>query len=115
MTEEGLSAEGPSSAYLASIRARAHELVPGLQDGTSYGMPALKYRGRGLMGVLEHPGYLSYYPFSPTVIETVAAELRGFSFSKGTVRFSLEQPLPAGIVDRMILARRDEIDAALDR
>jgi uncharacterized protein YdhG (YjbR/CyaY superfamily) len=115
MTEEGLSTEGPSSSYLASIRARAHELVPGLEAGTSYGMPALKYRGRGLMGVLEHPGYLSYYPFSPTIIETVAADLDGFSFSTGTVRFSLDQPLPAGVVDRLILARRDEIDAALGR
>ena len=115
MTEEGLSAEGSSSAYLTSIRTRAHELVPGLETGTSYGMPALKYRGRGLMGVLEHPDFLSYYPFSPTVIETVAADLDGFSFSKGTVRFSLEQPLPDEVVDRMILARRDEIDAALGR
>jgi len=30
-----------------------------------------------------------------------------------TVRFSLEQPLPPGVIDRMITARRDEIDAAL--
>jgi hypothetical protein len=30
------------------------------------------------------------------------------------VRFSLEQPLPAGVVDRLILTRRDEIDTALD-
>jgi hypothetical protein len=29
------------------------------------------------------------------------------------VRFSWEQPLPAGVVDRLILGRRDEIDAAL--
>jgi len=42
----------------------------------------------------------------------VADDLDGFSLSKGTVRFSLEQPLPADIVDRMIRGRRDEIDTA---
>jgi len=39
--------------------------------------------------------------------------LADFALSKGTVRFSLEQPLPPGTIDRMIIARRDEIDAAL--
>ncbi|HEY4226194.1 MAG TPA: DUF1801 domain-containing protein [Pseudolysinimonas sp.] len=125
-TERGSASAGPLSAYLdeleprvaaalGAIALRAEQLVPGLEEGVSYGMPALRYRGRALLSVRATTGHLGYYPFSPSVVDSVAARLKGFSLSKGTVRFSLEHPLPPTIVDRMILARRDEIDAALDR
>ncbi len=124
--ERGSASAGPLSAYLAeldtpvavalgAIVVRAAALVPGLDEGMSYGMPALRYRGRPLLSVRQTREHLGYYPFSPAVVDAVSAELAGFSLSKGTVRFSLEQPLTPVVVDRMILARRDEIDAALDR
>lgn len=124
MTAEGGSASaGPLSAYLddldESVAAvfrrivqRAATLVPGVEQGQTYGMPGLVYRGRPLLSLRQTREHLGYYPFSAVVVESVAADLAGFSPSKGTVRFSVEQPLPAEVVDRMILARRAEIDAA---
>jgi uncharacterized protein YdhG (YjbR/CyaY superfamily) len=126
--DRGSAQAGPLSAYLgeldppvaAVLRAiidRANELVGGanggVDEGKTYGMPGLVYRGRPLLSVRQTREHLGYYPFSEAVVDAVAGELTGFSLSKGTVRFSLEQPLPAAVVDRMILARRDEIDAAL--
>lgn len=125
MTSDGGPAQaGPLSAYLdgldpqvaavlGAIVARAVELVGGIEQGATYGMPGLVYRGRPLLSVRATREHLGYYPFSEAVVASVAADLAGFSLSKGTVRFSVEHPLPSGIVDRMILARRDEIDAAL--
>ena len=124
--QRGSASAGPLSAYLgeleprvaASLTAivdRAAELVPNAEQGATYGMPGLVYRGRPLLSLRQTREHLGYYPFSPAVVEAVAADLGGFSLSKGTVRFSIEQPLPAAVVDLMILARRDEIDAALDR
>ena len=124
--QRGSASAGPLSAYLGELdRAdatalgaivdRAADLVDGVEEGRTYGMPGLVYRGRPLLSVRRTREHLGYYPFSEAVVESVAADLAGFSLSKGTVRFSLEQPLPATVVDRMILARRDEIDAALDR
>jgi uncharacterized protein YdhG (YjbR/CyaY superfamily) len=49
------------------------------------------------------------------VVDAVAPELEGYSLSKGTIRFSPEQPLPTGVVDRVVELRRAEIDEALDR
>jgi len=123
-SERGSAEAGPLSAYLNELDApvaavfraiveRAEVLAPGVEQGRSYGMPGLIYRGRPLLSVRQTREHLGYYPFSAAVVESVAAELTGFSLSKGTVRFSLEQPLPPGVIDRMILARRDEIDAAL--
>ena len=78
-------------------------------------MPGLIYRGRPLLSLRQTREHLGYYPFSAAVVEAVATELAGYSLSTGTVRFSLERPLPADVVDRMIEARRDEIDAASPR
>ena len=125
-TERGFASAGPLSAYLeelepdvaavlGAIVARAAVLVPDADEGRTYGMPGLVYRGRPLLSVRQTREHLGYYPFSPAVVDAVAPELPDFSLSKGTVRFSVDQPLPPAIVDRMILARRDEIDAALDR
>ncbi|HEY4151707.1 MAG TPA: DUF1801 domain-containing protein [Pseudolysinimonas sp.] len=122
--DRGSAEAGPLSAYLGeldpqvtaalgAIVDRAGELVGGVEEGRTYGMPGLVYRGRPLLSVRATREHLGYYPFSEAVVESVAADLADFSLSKGTVRFSLEHPLPAAIVDRMILARRDEIDAAL--
>jgi uncharacterized protein YdhG (YjbR/CyaY superfamily) len=126
MTERGPAQAGPLSAYLAeldppvaavlsAIVDRAGELVQGVEQGTTYGMPGLVYRGRPLLSVRATREHLGFYPFSEAVVSSVTADLADFSLSKGTVRFSIEQPLPAAIIDRMILARRDEIDAALGR
>jgi uncharacterized protein YdhG (YjbR/CyaY superfamily) len=125
-SERGSASAGPLSAYLdelspdvaamlAAIVARALELVPDAVEGQTYGMPGLVYRGRPLLSIRQTKEHLGYYPFSPASVEAVAAELAGFALSKGTVRFSLSQPLPAHVVDRLILTRRDEIDAAPGR
>jgi uncharacterized protein YdhG (YjbR/CyaY superfamily) len=100
---------------LGQIVERAHALIPELDEGASYAMPALLYRGRPLLSVIQRAHHLAYYPFSGRVITAVADSLVGCSLSSGTVRFSLQQPLPADAVDRLILARRDEIDTALAR
>ena len=105
----------PARGILSGIAARAVELVPTAEQGTSYGMAALRYRGRPLLGVVAAQAHLSLFPFSPQVVDAVAADLRGFSLSKGTIRFSAEQPLPAEVVTRVVELRRSEIDAALDR
>ena len=125
-SERGSAEAGPLSAYLSELEApvaaafevivaRAAALAPGVEQGRTYGMPGLIYRGRPLLSLRQTREHLGYYPFSAAVVEAVAAELAGYSLSKGTVRFSLERPLPTDVVDRMIEARRDEIDAASPR
>ncbi|MCP2265464.1 hypothetical protein ACFQHV_01535 [Promicromonospora thailandica] len=59
--------------------------------------------------------HVGVYPFSPPAIDALAADLVGFSTSKGTVRFSPEHPLPDDVLDRLVLFRRDEIDAMRTR
>ena len=84
--------------------------VPGAEQGTSYGLPAMMYRGRPLLGLGRAKAHLSLFPFSPAVIEALHDRLAGYSQSKGTVRFSASHPLPDDVVTDMSTLRAAEID-----
>jgi len=95
------------------VRAVARATVPEAVDGLGYGMPALRYRDRPLLSVMAAKNHIGLYPFSPAVVAAVADELDGYSFAKGTIRFTAARPLSDDLVRRIVRLRRDEIDAAL--
>jgi uncharacterized protein YdhG (YjbR/CyaY superfamily) len=99
---------------LARVVDRARQLVPGLEEGTAYGMPVLLHRGKPLLSAMAAKGHLAIYPYSGTVVGLVAADLDGFSLSTGTIRFQVDQPVPDAVLDRVIQLRRLHIDEALD-
>jgi len=104
----------PARSVLAGLTARARELVPDTVEGVSYGMPALLYRGRGLVAVAVTATGYSLYPFSGQVIAALAGELGDVAHSKGAVQFTDARPLPPAAFDALVLARRTEIDRTLD-
>lgn len=87
----------------------ARRVAPDAQEGTSYGLPALRVSGKPLIGVSRTARHLAVYPFSPAAIDAVRDTLAGFDVSKGTVRFTAEQPLPDDVVERLVAARLAEI------
>jgi uncharacterized protein YdhG (YjbR/CyaY superfamily) len=103
----------PARARVDGYRARAVELVPEAEEGRSYGMAALRYRGRPLISVVATRTGYSVFPFSSEVVDEATAGLDGLDRSKGGIRFSDESPLPAGVFDTLVLRRREQIDAAL--
>lgn len=105
---------GPEHDAVARVVARARTLVPDAEEGVSYGMPALRYRGSPLLSVMATKHHLGLYPFSPAVLEGMADQLQGFRTTKGSVSFQPEAPLPDDVVDRIVAARRDEIDLMRD-
>jgi uncharacterized protein YdhG (YjbR/CyaY superfamily) len=99
-----------SRAALEHVRALAMEVVPEAEQGTSYGMPALKVAGRPLLAVARTKTHLSIYPFSGRVVDQVRPRLPGYSLSSGTIRFSAEQPLPDDVVRDVVWLRLEEIE-----
>jgi uncharacterized protein YdhG (YjbR/CyaY superfamily) len=92
------------------IRRRVIELVPDAVEGRSYGMPALLYRGKGLLSTMQTRTHLAIYPFSGTVVASVADRLADYSVSKGAIRFSVDHPIPPDVLDDVILSRVGELD-----
>jgi len=103
----------PARSLLDGYRARAVALVPDAEEGKSYGMAALRYRGRPLISVVATKAGYSVFPFSAEVVASATASHDGLDATKGGIRFTENTPLPEGLFDALVEARRDEIDAAL--
>ncbi len=94
---------GPSTKHVIDV---ARAVVPEAVEGMSYGMPALKFEGKPLVGVVRAAKHV--FPFSPAVIDAVASRLEGYSLSKGTIRLP-EHPLPDDVLEDIVRLRRAEI------
>jgi len=94
------------------VRELAVGLVPGLEEGRSYGMAALKYQGKPVLGFLATKQHLSIFPFSPAAVDAVRDRLDGYDLSKGTIRFTTTRPLPDEVVRDVVRHRVDEISGA---
>jgi uncharacterized protein YdhG (YjbR/CyaY superfamily) len=94
---------------LAHVRDVALEVCPEAEEGRSYGMAALRFRGKPLVGFVAAKTHLSVFPFSPEAVDAVAADLEGFSRSKGTIRFAADQPLPDDVIRELVRVRVAQI------
>ena len=88
----------------------ARKLAPEAEQAISYGMPCLKYKGKGLVSAMATKKFLSLYPF--IALERVISlnELAGFETTTGSVHFSPEHPLPDSILSRMLTTRIQQLD-----
>lgn len=115
--DDYLAGLDPESAEIvAGAYAIARTLLPAATQGVSYGMPALIYAGSPLLSVMRAKAHIGIYPYSPAVVAEVVAQLppiQGLTSAKGTIRVPLDAPVPDVIIRSVVLARRDEIDAAV--
>jgi uncharacterized protein YdhG (YjbR/CyaY superfamily) len=109
--DDYLATIGPAErSALEHVRKLAKEVVPDAEDGRSYGMPALKYRKRPLIGFVSAKNHLSVFPFSPAVVDAIEGRLQGYEVSKGTIRFAVDKPLPDEVLREIVRLRLAEID-----
>lgn len=104
------SLPGPQRAELERVRRVVRRAVPDAEESVSYGMPAFKYDKRPLLGFRASKNHLSVFPFSPEAIDAARDALEGFDISKGTVRFTPEQPVPDAALEELVRNRLREIE-----
>jgi uncharacterized protein YdhG (YjbR/CyaY superfamily) len=94
----------PARSTLNKIRAAIWSAVPPEATETiSYRIPAFKYKGI-LLWFAAFPDHCSLFPRA-SIIEAFKNELKGYSTSKGTIHFPVDQPLPAALVKKIVKAR----------
>ena len=101
--------DAPTRAAFEHIRTLAMAVVPEAEQGTSYGLAALTYRHKPLLGFLAATHHLSIFPFSSRVVDAVRDRLTAFELSRGTIRFTAAMPLPDDVVRDIVSRRRNEI------
>ncbi len=97
---------------VAAVIARA---APQAVPGASYGVPTFMQDGRPLVGFTAWKHHLSVHPFSSAVVDAVRDELPGFAMSKGTIRFSAEQPIPEPVLCKIVAHRQAELQRRRSR
>ena len=112
MNDYLLNIAEPNKKELLRICDIVIKTVSDAEESISYGIPAFKYKKRPLLGFSSNKQHLSIYPFSPGIIETMKKKLETFELSKGTIKFSPENPIPTETLQQIIKFRLEEINAA---
>jgi uncharacterized protein YdhG (YjbR/CyaY superfamily) len=95
----------PKRATLAQLRDTIVAIVPDAEQCISYGMPAFKLRGKTIAGFAAFKSHLSYLPHSGSVIPQLATETEGYTKTKGSLHFAIDEPLPKKLVKKLLDAR----------
>ena len=90
-------------AALQWLRRHIRAAAPAAEECISYGIPAFRLDGKLLVHFGAAARHCAFYPGA--VIESFRDELRGYDTSKGTIRFQPGDPLPAGLVTRIVQAQ----------
>jgi uncharacterized protein YdhG (YjbR/CyaY superfamily) len=98
-------------AALQALRETIAAVTPNAEEAISYGVPAFRYRGRGLVWYAGAKNHCSFFT-GGQAIDDHRSELAGFSLSRGTIRFTPDHPLPVDLVERIVRERMANTDAA---
>lgn len=98
----------PQRAALEKLRNAIRSAAPGVEEYIGYGLAGFKLHGRPLVYFGAWQNHCAFYPGSPAVQEQFKEDLKEFSVSKGTVRFTTDRPLPAALIKRLVRARLAE-------
>jgi uncharacterized protein YdhG (YjbR/CyaY superfamily) len=105
----------PARTTLQKVRATIRSVVPAeATEGLSYGMPAFRYKG-ALVAYAAFKDHCSFFPMQASLIDEMKDELKNYRTSKGTLQFSMDEPLPATLLKKMVKARiaENEIRTAI--
>ena len=100
--------EAPRDA-LQHLRRSILQVVPDAEECISYGMPAFKVHGKTVAGFAAFKNHLSYLPHSGSVLSSLEADLAGYEMTKGSLHFTVDEPLPGNLVNKLITARMREL------
>jgi uncharacterized protein YdhG (YjbR/CyaY superfamily) len=79
--------------------------APKAEECISYGIPAFRLNRRLLVFFGAWANHCAFYPGSAATLKNFRNELRNFQTSKGTIRFSPDNPLPAALVKKLVKTR----------
>jgi uncharacterized protein YdhG (YjbR/CyaY superfamily) len=75
--------------------------APGATETISYAISTFDLNGKHLVHFAGYARHVSFYPV-PSGLEAFKEDLKPYKVGKGSVQFSLDQPLPTDLVRRVV-------------
>lgn len=97
-------------AALEKLRKVIRDIVPDATETISYQIPTFKHEG-ALVGFAAFKNHCSFFVMSTRAMEAHKKDLEQYETSKGTIRFTVDEPLPAPLVKKLVKARIKENEA----
>ncbi len=90
---------------LHRVQQSVRSVIPDSDEVISYGIPTFRLEGRPVVHVAGWKKHVSLYP-APEADQALEAEMAPYASGKGTLKFPLDQPIPDGLLERIISALR---------
>ena len=88
---------------LAKIRTTIRKAAPEAQEAIKYQMPTFVLNGN-VVHFAAYKNHIGFYP-APHGIEEFKKELSAYEGSKGSVRFTLDKPIPFALIAKIVKFR----------
>lgn len=86
---------------LRKMRSTIRPLIPKVEEAVKYGIPTFMYNGKNLVHIGGFKDHVSLFPGSKG-ISVFKKELAKYKTSKGTIQFSLDQPIPYTLIKKVV-------------
>jgi uncharacterized protein YdhG (YjbR/CyaY superfamily) len=93
------------------VRNAIRKAVPEADEVISNNIPTYKLQGEPVLYFAGWKQHFSLYPVSASLLAAVRHDIRPYVVSKGTMRFSLSQPVPVKLIGRIANFRAKEVAA----
>ena len=91
---------------LEKIRKTIRASAPNSTETISYQMPTFRLNGI-LVHFAAHKKHIGFYP-TPSAIIEFSKELENYEFSKGSIKFPIDKPIPLNLIKRIVEFRVKE-------
>lgn len=91
---------------LEQIRVTVKNAAPEAKETINYAIPTFTLKGN-LVHFAAFKNHIGFYP-GPTGVEAFEKELSGYKRAKGSVQFPLDQPMPLGLLTKIVQFRVKE-------
>jgi len=94
---------------LERVRSAIRKAVPRAEESISYKIPTYKVQGERLLYFAGWKKHYSLYPATKTMLEAFKSDLGSVEVVKSTLQFSLAEPVPVKLIERIAKFRANEI------
>lgn len=96
----------PARTVMEKMRETIKTAAPGAEEVISYNIPAFRWNGM-LVWYAAYKRHIGLYPRG-SGIEVFKKELGDYKTSKGAVQFPIDEPLPVGLIKKIVRYRVKE-------